>query len=203
MRALARLIMLAHRVHDRALMHLLKPLLARCGRNVKFCPLSSSLSYETIEVGNDVFIGPGAVFSAVGTSIRIGDKVMFGPNVIIMAGDHNTSVVGKFMFDVHEKRPGDDLPVVIDEDVWVGARATILKGVHIHRGAIVAAGAVVTRDVPPYAIAGGVPARVLKFRWPIEDLLQHEQALYPPDRRIDEQVLRKHISDWELSRLSR
>jgi len=68
--------------------------------------------------------------------------------VTILGGDHNTSVIGKAMFFVHTKRPEDDLPVVIEDDVWVGTRVTILKGVRIGRGAIVAAGAVVTRTFP-------------------------------------------------------
>ena len=60
----------------------------------------------------------------------------------------------------------------------------ILKGVTIGRGSIVAAGAVVNRSVPPYSIVGGVPARVLKRRWDTETILQHEAALYPPERRL-------------------
>lgn len=55
-------------------------------------------------------------------------------------------------------------PIVIGDDVWIGARSIILKGVHIGKGAVIAAGAVVSRDVPEYAIVGGVPARVIKYR---------------------------------------
>lgn len=93
------------------------------------------------------------------------------------------------MIDVKDKRPEDDQPVVIEEDVWVGARAMILKGVRIGRGAIIAAGAVVTRSVPPYAVAGGVPARVIKFRWPVDEILRHETALYPPKSRLSREDL--------------
>ena len=55
--------------------------------------------------------------------------------------------------------------IVVDDDVWIGYGATILSGVHISQGAVIAAGAVVTHDVPPYAIAGGVPAKVIKYRF--------------------------------------
>ncbi len=73
--------------------------------------------------------------------------------------------------------PENDLPVVIDDDVWVGCNVTILKGVHIHTGAIIAAGALVTKDVPEYAIVAGVPAKVIKMRWEPDDLLKHKTML--------------------------
>lgn len=55
--------------------------------------------------------------------------------------------------------------IVVDDDVWIGYGATILSGVHIGQGAVVAAGAVVTSDIPPYAVVGGVPAKVIKYRF--------------------------------------
>lgn len=55
-------------------------------------------------------------------------------------------------------------PIVIDNDVWIGDNVTILKGVHVHSHSVIAAGAVVTKDVPEYAIVGGVPAKVIRFR---------------------------------------
>lgn len=84
-------------------------------------------------------------------SIRIGFSVAIGPEVMIRDSD-NHAVAGKPM----------SAPVVIEDGVWIGARATILKGVTIGRGAVIAAGAVVHRDVPPGALVGGVPARVLR-----------------------------------------
>lgn len=147
------------------------------GKQVVFNP-RDFFSYQTIELGDYVFIGPGAKFSAPESGITIGNKVMFGPNVTIMGGDHNTSQIGRFMYDVEEKLPENDLPVVIKDDVWVGTGAIILKGVTIHRGAIVAAGALVLKDVPAYSIVGGVPAKVLKMRFSEEEILKHERELY-------------------------
>lgn len=156
-------------------MALLRPLFRECGNNVRFDP-AGTFSYETIELGSDVFIGRGCIFTS-DKLIRIGNKVMFGPRVTIMGGDHNTKVVGSFMFDVHEKDPGDDLEVIIEDDVWVGACATILKGVTVGRGAVIAAGAVVTHDVPGYSIVGGVPARVMRMRFSKEEIVEHERLL--------------------------
>jgi acetyltransferase-like isoleucine patch superfamily enzyme len=88
-----------------------------------------------------------------------------------------------------EKLPENDLDVVIEDDVWIGTRAIILHGVTIGRGAIIGAGAVVTKNVPPYAIVGGVPAKIIKFRWDVATILWHEAALYPQQQRLSRNVL--------------
>lgn len=148
---------------------------ASCGKNVSFCP-DDSFSYNSIHIGNDVFIGKGAVFSSI-TKITIEDKVMFGPNVTIMGGDHNTTVIGRYMFDVKEKLPENDQPVLIEKDSWIGANATILKGVIIRKGSVVAAGAVVTKSTSPYSIVAGIPARIVGYRFSEEQIAKHELSL--------------------------
>lgn len=142
-----------------------------------FSPLNSDLSYETVSIGSDVYIGPYALFSAV-KGLTIGNKVTFGPRVTIMGGNHNFREVGQYTFDVHEKRDDDDAPVVIEDDTWIGSNAIILKGVTVGHGAIVGAGAIVTKDVPPYAIVGGNPAKVIKYRFTPEEIEQHEKILF-------------------------
>ncbi|MBZ4185593.1 CatB-related O-acetyltransferase [Thermomonas sp. RSS23] len=164
------------KVIRRLCMYIMRPHFGSCGRRVKFSPFDH-FTYPTIFIGNDVSIGVGAHFSATHSQIRIGSKVMFGPNVTIIGGDHNISLVGRFMFDVKEKLPENDLTVQVESDVWVGAGAIILKGVTVGRGAVIAAGAVVNRDVPPYAIVGGVPARVLRMRWSEEQIAKHEEIV--------------------------
>ncbi len=179
---------LLRRINKRFKMNVLRPAFRRYGKNFVFDP-DSVYTYHTIEVGDDVFIGPGAKLIASDSGIFIGSKVMLAPNVTIRGGNHNTSVVGSFMYDVKDKRPEDDQIVVIDDDVWIGTDVVILKGVHVGRGSIVAAGAVVTRDVPPYAIVGGVPARVLKFRFDIDTILEHERQLYAASDRLSREYL--------------
>jgi tetrahydrodipicolinate N-succinyltransferase len=71
-------------------------------------------------------------------------------------------------------------PIVVEDDVWIGTNAVILSGVTLGRGSVVAAGAVVGKDIPPYAIVGGVPAKVIKYRFPesvVEDLMQIDFSL--------------------------
>lgn len=77
-----------------------------------------------------------------------------------------------------EKRETDDKGVVIESDVWIGTRAIVLSGVIIGRGwSVVAAGAVVTKNVPPYAIVGGNPAKIIKFRFNSDEIKEHEAIL--------------------------
>ena len=154
------------------------------GERFVFHPFDS-FSYKTISVGNDVYIGPGARIRSKLSTITIGDKVMFGPNVCIVGGNHNTEVLGKYMYDIKEKKAHHDKPVIIKNDVWIGNRAMIMSGVTINEGSIVAAGSVVTKDVPPYTVVGGVPAKVIKERYSLEDLIKHRKLLainYPNDR---------------------
>lgn len=146
------------------------------GSNVKIFPLNSFFSYQNIEIGNDVFIGPGAHFTTI-KKIQLGNKIMFGPMVTIIGGDHNTSEIGRFMYDVNEKLEINDQDVIIKDDVWVGAKAIILKGVTIHEGSIIAAGSLVNKDVPPYSIVAGVPAKVIRMRFTEENLKSHIEKL--------------------------
>jgi len=156
----------------------MKSQFASCGDNVSFSADCIFNSPGTIYLGNNIQLGSGAYLSAVNTFIRIGNKVMFGPKVALIAGNHNTAVVGAFMLDVKDKQPADDQPIIIEDDVWIGFRATVLKGVTIGRGSIVAAGAVVTKNVPRYAIVAGVPARMVQMRWSEAEIAQHEKILY-------------------------
>jgi acetyltransferase-like isoleucine patch superfamily enzyme len=169
-------------------MRLLLPLFESHGRNVWFDP-DGWYTFETISLGSDVYLGLKTCLIAAESKIRIGSKVMLGPYVSILAGDHNTAEIGRAMFDVKEKRAEDDTDVVIEDDVWIGSHAIVLKGVTIGRGAIVAAGAIVTKNVPPYGVAAGAPARVVKFRWDAETIERHEAELYPPELRLRPELL--------------
>jgi acetyltransferase-like isoleucine patch superfamily enzyme len=88
------------------------------------------------------------------------------------------------MYDVHERRPEDEEEIVIEDDVWIGTRVIILKGVRVGRGCVIAAGTILTRSVPPYSIVGGVPGKVIRQRWTHDEILMHEKVLYPEGQRL-------------------
>ena len=94
-------------------------------------------------------------------------------------------MVGTFVSDIPEstKPKGLDEDVIVEEDVWIGCNVTLLSGVTIGRGSTVAAGAVVAKTMPPYCICGGVPAKVIRFYWTIEQILEHEAKLYEESQR--------------------
>lgn len=147
------------------------------GERIIFFPQNSHFTYSSISVGDDVYIGEYALMSASKSSITIGNKVMIASQAILITGDHNTSVLGKHMYDICEKRIEDDQPIIIEDDVWIGSRVTILKGVVIGTGSIIGAGAVVVRSVPPYSVVTGNPARIIKERFSKEKLNEHLNLL--------------------------
>lgn len=152
--------------------------MCHCGRGVYLRPMHSDLKgLSNLSIGDGSSIPKGSVFYCTGAPLSIGKKVIFGPRPTIITGNHRIDVVGKYIMDISEKLPENDMPVVIEDDVWVGANVTILKGVTIGRGSVVAAGAVVNRSFPPYSIIGGVPARLLKVRFNPEQIAEHEAKL--------------------------
>ena len=108
---------------------------------------------KNITLGKRVFINSGCRFQDQG-GITIGDDVLLGHNVVLATLNHDPVVARRASM-----LPA---PIVIGDKVWIGANATVLPGVTIGKGAIVAAGAVVHRDVPPFTVVGGVPARILR-----------------------------------------
>lgn len=111
------------------------------------------------EIGEHSYVGCNAVIGA-GGGIRIGSNVLMGQCVNMHAEKHVFADPNRLIREQGVSYQG----VVVEDDVWIGSKATILAGVTVGRGAVIGAGAVVTRSVPPYAIAVGVPARVIDFR---------------------------------------
>lgn len=120
------------------------------------------------------YVGPGA---SVCRGVVAGKYVMFGPNVTIVGKDHNFDRPGVPI--IFSGRPAAS-QTIIEDDVWLGACAVVVGGVVIGRGAIVAAGALVTKDVEPYSIVGGVPAAVIRYRFTHDDQLAHDAMLQCP-----------------------
>ena len=129
------------------------------------CYKQNVLIYENACIGNYNYFSP---FSMINNA-KIGNFCCFGPGSKIGLGEHDIHAIS--ISPMINNGEGDmslfsfNNPTSIDNDVWVGANAVIKQGVHIGNGAIIGAGAVVTKDIPPYAIVVGVPAKIIKYRF--------------------------------------
>ena len=113
----------------------------------------ASLPGGTLDIGSRTFINGGVSICAQ-ESVKIGKNCAIGNYTLIMDTDFH---------DIRDHtQPPKSEPIVIEDDVWLAAQVTVLKGVRIGRGAVVAAGAVVTKDVPPFTLVGGVPAKIIR-----------------------------------------
>nr|WP_176471124.1 acyltransferase [Vibrio metoecus] len=143
------------------------------GIGSRFFPLGSYFSFNYISIGNNVYIGPGAWFSSGHRAeLTIGNDVLIGPKVTILTGDHEINQVGvKIRYAV--KTESSSCEVIINDDVWIGANVTILKGVTVGKGAVIAAGSVVTKNVEDFTVVAGVPARKVRDRFNENELKEH------------------------------
>ncbi len=174
-----------HLIVDIILTFCYKKQMISCGHHVTFKPSTSNIKgIENMSFGNYVRIHKYATIFSSDAKLIIGNKVALGPKVTIMTGNHATDTIGTFMWDVHDKKDGLDKDVIIEDEIWVGSNVTILSGAHISRGCVIAAGAIVNKYIPPYSIVGGVPAKVLKYRFTPAQIIEHEKALYIPEKRL-------------------
>ncbi len=135
-----------------------KPFLKCCGKVRLYEGVTIWYPYR-IKLGSRVTINEFCYLSGYG-NLDIGDDVLIGHRVSIVSSDHIFEDTNKTIRSQGIRGKS----VKISDDVWIGANSTILAGVTIGKGVIVAAGSVVTRDIPPFSIVGGVPAKILKKR---------------------------------------
>lgn len=135
-----------------------------------------------MKIGENVYIGK---YCSLETDLEIENDVLIGNNVgLIGKYDHDYNFVGKsikdspWIGDADYQFKGKNLKIVVENDVWIGYGAIIVSGVRIGHGAIVAAGSVVLKDVEPYSIVAGNPARVVSRRFSTEQIGEHEKNYY-------------------------
>jgi len=137
-----------------------KAKLQRLGKGAKILPTVFFKYPEMIRIGENSFINHlCSVWASPGGPITIGSNVLLGPCASIISSNHGIAR-GRLIRD----QPGNDAPISIGDDVWLGANVVVTAGVSIGEGAVVGAGAVVTSDLPPMSICAGVPAKVIGYR---------------------------------------
>lgn len=129
--------------------------------------------HKHVLMGNQVGIGGRCLIQA---DLEIGNKVMIASDIAFLNRDeHNYDIIGKAMWDSGKAQKS---MIIIEDDVWIGHGAILLSPLRISRGAIVAAGSVVVKDIPPYAIVAGNPAKIVKMRFSPEQIEVHDRLLY-------------------------
>lgn len=171
------------------------------GKNVLILPPLDIVNHKNVFLYDNTKIEDATISTTLGKFILKRNSAA-AEGLSVHTGNH-MMVVGKFYRSVTNEdklKSGKsyDCDIVVEEDVWIGCNVTLLAGAHLGRGGIVAAGAVVNKDMPPYAIIGGVPAKFIKFKWTIEEILLHESKLYPESERFTreqlEEIFRKYNS---------
>lgn len=136
------------------------------------CKISNCYLGKYSYIGTDCIIRDTKIgnFCSLGNNI----KTILGSHPINFISTHNFCFENFSTFDTEKKIKNSVYKIIIENDVWIGDNVLILSGVTIHTGAIIGAGALVNRDIPPYAIVGGIPAKVIKYRFSndiIQDLM--------------------------------
>ena len=159
--------------------------------------LADDVDSQCISVGKYSYGEINVEASNDGGHLYIGNFCSIGPKVVfILNSEHRVDTISTYPYKVlctqtqkHESFSKGD--IIVEDDVWIGYGVTIMSNVKIGQGAIIAAGAVVTKDVPPYAIVGGVPAKVIKYKFSdeiIEELLKIDYS------KLTKEDIEKNIS---------
>ena len=149
-----------------------------------------------VHVGKETYGELNVISYGQNTKLTVGNFCSISNNVIFLLDvEHHIDTLSTYPFKVkilgeckYEAFSKGD--IVIDDDVWIGYGAMIMSGVHVGQGAVIAAGAVVTKDVPAYAVVGGVPAKIIKYRFDeelIQRLIKFDMSI------LNENVIRENI----------
>lgn len=161
-----------------------------CADNVILTPPLYFGNMKNIYLYENTCLASHSWISVTNAKFIVKSNCSIAERLTVHTGNH-AMIVGRFCSSITEadKPKGYDNDVIVESDVWIGCNVTLLSGVHIGRSAIIAAGAVVAKDVLPYSVVGGVPARFIKFKWNIEQIIEHESVLYPENDRMSRDEL--------------
>lgn len=159
-----------------------------------FTTIAFEVDLKKVIVGNGTYGELTVYNNGTDSVVKIGNYCSIGPNVAFLVGaEHEMGHISTYPFKTmilnegtETKSKGD---IILDDDVWVGYGSIILSGVHIGQGAVIAAGSVVSKDVPPYAIIGGAPARVIRYRF---DSAKIKRLLNLDFGKLDKELIYKH-----------
>lgn len=163
----------------------------RVGRDFVFDPVSSRfVTPHLLQVGDESFINAGAHVSG---DVRIGDRVMIGPGVTLLSGRHLFNLPGRLprYLRASVDNPEQLATLRVEDDVWIGAGSIVLGGVTVGQGSVLGAGAVASRDIPPFVVAVGSPARAVRRIFDDATLRGHLASTGVPDATAESLVARR------------
>ena len=176
---------LKHIISNLSNTHVLRTEFGMIGSN---CTLEYPCHVESpsnVEIEENVNIRYGLqIINSKTEHVVIKRNTTLAPNVTIVTNNH-VPTVGVPIFLLTSSHVNDkSTDVVIEEDCWVGTGAKLLSGSRLGRGCIVGAGSIVTKEVPPYAVVAGIPAKIIAARFTKEQILEHEAILYSEENRL-------------------
>lgn len=157
---------------------------------------NSTLIPRNMFLDDFVIIQGGCNFVSYKGKLVIKKYSVISTSCIIVPSGHIPTVGVPFYCSTLTHIGDDNHTLVIEEDVWVGAGCILLPKSKIGRGAIIGAGSVVTKEIPPYAIVVGNPAKIIGVKFSIEEIIEHEKFLYPPEERFSKDFLRTLFSNF-------
>lgn len=157
---------------------------------------SNVFLYEDIHVrgGLQIINGSGRVVIKKFTGIA--------PDCTIVTGNHTPTVGVPHRLGGPCHINDNEKGVIIEEGVWIGTRVTLLAGAHVGRGSVVGAQSLVNKEIPPYAVAVGSPAKVIASVFTIEQILEHERRLYKPEERFPRKYLEELFAKYYVGKKS-
>lgn len=180
-----------------------KSRLGYCGKNVNFrnirsCPTSVM---KRVYLYDNTTLNSFNMISAGGRFIMKKNSGS-SSNLTIITGNHNRKLRVPFMEGIYDKTQfGEEKDIIVEEDVWIGANVTLLSGITIGRGSTVGAGSVCVKNIPPYSVVMGNPAKVIGFNFSPEEVIEHETALYPEEERLPLSLLQKNYDKYFINRI--
>lgn len=118
-----------------------------------------------------------------------------GANLLVVTGNH-TPTVGVPQFSLGQSHINDlEKDIIVEEGAWIGANTTLLSGAHIGRCAVIGACSMVNKDIPPYSVAVGCPAKIIATTFTLEQAIKNEELLFKPEERLSEEYLKKLFSE--------
>ena len=167
---------------------------AKCGENTDlYGPLN--LDPQFVELEEYVRLQPNIRMISHGGKLIVKKYSAIGAGTVIIPGSHIPTVgLPQFLSQTHINDVATD--IIVGEDCWIGSGSYLLSHAKIGRGCVVAAGSIVTKEIPPYAVVAGSPAKIIASRFSIPQIIKHEAILYSPEERMKKETLEELFENY-------